>query len=128
MLQFPTGRQPPRYELLTCDGPGEARKAAQVAARLAGLGALRGDRRAGSVADLSGFEMHNHPLAGEALASLLRELKQFESSADPTERAMQREVARLDMFGDRKAPMTVTRFLNRLMGLPLAMQDARHAS
>ena len=81
--------QPPRYELLTSDGPGEARKASQVAARLAGLGALRGDRRAGSVADLSNFDMHNHPLAREALASVLGQLGMSNpTELDPRERAI----------------------------------------
>ena len=81
--------QPPRYELLTSDGPGEARKASQVAARLAGLGALRGDRRAGSVADLSNFEMHNHPLAREALASVLGQLGVGNpAELEPRERAI----------------------------------------
>ena len=84
--------QPPRYELLTCDGPGEARKASQVAARLAGLGALRGDRRAGSVADLSDFEMHNHPLAGEALASVLGQLGvDNPAELEPRERAIRHD-------------------------------------
>ena len=81
--------QPPRYELLTSDGPGEARKASQVAARLAGLGALRGDRRAGSVADLSNFDMHNHPLAREALVSVLGQLGVSNpTELDPRERAI----------------------------------------
>ena len=81
--------QPPRYELLTSDGPGEARKASQVAARLAGLGALRGDRRAGSVADLSNFDMHNHPLAREALVSVLGQLGVSNpAELEPRERAI----------------------------------------
>ena len=81
--------QPPRYELLTSDGPGEARKASQVAARLAGLGALRGDRRAGSVADLSNFDMHNHPLAREALVSVLSQLGVSNpAELEPRERAI----------------------------------------
>ena len=81
--------QPPRYELLTSDGPGEARKASQVAARLAGLGALRGDRRAGSVADLSNFELHNQPLAREALASVLGQLGVGNpAELEPRERAI----------------------------------------
>ena len=81
--------QPPRYELLTSDGPGEARKASQVAARLAGLGALRGDRRAGSVADLSTFDMHNHPLAREALVSVLGQLGVSNpAELEPRERAI----------------------------------------
>ena len=81
--------QPPRYELLASDGPGEARKASQVAARLAGLGALRGDRRAGSVADLSNFDMHNHPLAREALASVLGQLGVGNpAELEPRERAI----------------------------------------
>ena len=81
--------QPPRYELLTSDGPGEARKASQVAARLAGLGALRGDRRAGSVADLSNFDMHNHPLAREALTSVLGQLGVVNpAELEPRERAI----------------------------------------
>ena len=81
--------QPPRYELLASDGPGEARKASQVAARLAGLGALRGDRRAGSVADLSNFDMHNHPLAREALVSVLSQLGVSNpAELEPRERAI----------------------------------------
>ena len=81
--------QPPRYELLTSDGPGEARKASQVAARLAGLGALRGDRRAGSVADLSNFDMHNHPLAREAFVSVLSQLGVSNpAELEPRERAI----------------------------------------
>ena len=39
---------PPRCVLLVSDAPGERRKASAVAARLALLGALRGDRRAGT--------------------------------------------------------------------------------
>ena len=77
------------YHFLTSDGPGEARKASQVAARLAGLGALRGDRRAGSVADLSNFDMHNHPLAREALVSVLGQLGVSNpAELEPRERAI----------------------------------------
>lgn len=105
--------------MLTSDAPGEVRKASAIAMRLAQLGALRGDRRAGGeglVLPLHATELST-PQGKRALNTLLESMEEQEQCAVA--------LRRLGFFFEtgEKGETDPKRFLNRLMGAPLALQD-----
>ena len=121
----------PFFRVLTTDVQGERRFTSTIARRLDTLGALtRGQRQAGSQALFRASDNLEGPLARRALVAHLAELAGDRCEAMPyatfEDWTALRLLASDGALLDELPP--IQRYLNRLLALPIAMQDALFAA
>ena len=121
----------PFFRVVTTDVQGERRFTSTIARRLDTLGALtRGQRQAGSQALFRASDNLEGPLARRALVAHLAELAGDRCEAMPyatfEDWTALRLVAKDGALLDELPP--IQRYLNRLLALPIAMQDALFAA
>lgn len=112
----------PVYKLVQTDLAGHKRFVATIARRLDQLGALtKGQRDTSSSGLFSAADNLESPIAAQALNQLLVDIK-ADNETSPVGLEEFEAATRLDLGGDL-SKITTANFLNRLMAMPVDMQD-----
>lgn len=111
----------PHYIFLVSDLAGEKRFVASLAKRLQSLGALtHADRRAKETSNFAQFNIDNK-LGREALQNVLKKVLVGDSESLPS--PLEKSLTNMEITKEAIPSITVYRFLNRILGIPVELQN-----